>query len=540
MKKNIITEMWQKYQFDTLSILMLIGILIQINYFNAENACSFFELLETNILGVIPGVVLYCFLRIFFRPLFCLLSVSVLVDSLAFINAKKIELTQFPLVWNDLINFSHFSLVLRYLNNSYLTASLIGLIFIVVLGWRSCSFKHDLYPLGCKLFLLSCLVIFSHWIFNPQLETFDAIRKNQLFSFSYFPWNLLRNVEKNGLLVHLYQTSFRKKIPKPNELTYKKFMSYSEKTESADAPHHIIYILCESCWQNKSYFNRAFKPLLDQGLIPFRAISPTYGGGTPNAEFEMYTSLPAVGYLSGIIYQEYSSLLSPKADTIINSMNNKGYHTIALHNNGKKFWRRDIVLNKLGFNHFIGIELMDEKNIEGDVNLFAKALEEFNKFKDVPTFFSLITLSTHGPYINNGDDGVMDYERKLQKSLAQMALFITKIKQVDPNVIIVVYGDHKPALNNFFTKLGILNVHNPDLSLLGDVPVLIYDANKKRLSSVINQSAHKPFYCVSAIIDHYVLHSGNPAANYIYKNSCPSNEKKDNIPSWLYYWSIFN
>lgn len=75
-------------------------------------------------------------------------------------------------------------------------------------------------------------------------------------------------------------------------------MSYNDVIR----PKYFIYILCESCWNDKWHFKELFNPLIDEGATSLRTISPVFGGGTPNAEFEMYTGLSSKRIFNGIIF----------------------------------------------------------------------------------------------------------------------------------------------------------------------------------------------------------------------------------------------
>ena len=206
-----------------------------------------------------------------------------------------------------------------------------------------------------NILILSCFLIPPTYS-SLQEQLKKAIPSAYFDALSYSSWDWKVNMKNNGLLLHLVQTSFRTILNKPEPATYTQWTQF-KKTSSIPATKHIIYILCESCWYNKHLFSELFQPLLDEGFISLRGISPVYGGGTPNAEFEMLTTLPALGVLNGVIYQEYGELLSETTNTLVTLLRNRGYQTLAFHNSTKEFWRRMEVLPKLGFNQFYSINL---------------------------------------------------------------------------------------------------------------------------------------------------------------------------------------
>jgi phosphoglycerol transferase MdoB-like AlkP superfamily enzyme len=331
-------------------------------------------------------------------------------------------------------------------------------------------------------------------------------------------------------------------------VTYIHFKNYLDQ-KSTKSINHIIYILCESCWYDKHFFGYLFNPLLKEEFIALRGVSPAYGGGTANAEFEMLTALPSSIHLDGIIYQEYTHLVSDQTQTVITALKEKGYSTLALHNYINYFWKRNVILPKLGFQRFISIEEMDCHDTSwppSDRFLYDKTLKEFSVIKNRPAFLSLVTMFTHGGYAEYNDDlGVGDYKNRLKQAIVDMAMFIHQIKALDPNVFIVIYGDHKPPLPEFFHQNHIVDEKNErKQEVIGDVPVFIYHSDKKLLKKLAFELNHKPFYCISAILDQKILHSGAAVTRYMYKNICLQHhlaykKRIQLVPSWLYYWSLF-
>ncbi len=63
---------------------------------------------------------------------------------------------------------------------------------------------------------------------------------------------------------------------------------------------------------------------------------------------------------------------------------------------------------------------------------------------------NLITMSTHGPYPRENDSGEYVYAYELKQAIERFIDFSKEVREIDPNAVIVIYGDHKPALNKFF------------------------------------------------------------------------------------------
>lgn len=342
----------------------------------------------------------------------------------------------------------------------------------------------------------------------------------------------------------------------------------------SQGPKTVIYVLCESCWYNNEQFKQYFQPLLNAGYKTFRATSPVYGGGTANAEFEMLTGLPSnSGVLSGIIYQEYSSLIKDNASSLPNALNKKGYLTVAAHDFGGKFWRRDVMYKKFGFDKFISLgdmgelpKFYSEQRKTGtwppdDFLLYRSVLNEIENNTDKKMFFHLITMSSHGPYPYDNDLGQGMYTARIQENVSRLVDFTKKLSQLEPDAIILVYGDHKPALNRFFYENNVLpsdlfvRTGKEDNDFLfrkdatpadyGDVPVFIKGGDEDVVKKFISDANGKPFFCVSSIFDRYFVNSGLYSFNYNVQNGCLSSQPYDYhkmitmTPSWVYSMSLF-
>ena len=302
----------------------------------------------------------------------------------------KFKLTNEPLVWSDLVHLWTNSVLPKYMSLHH------WLFLIGLAGWLTWSMGKRLTSLRLKSLLngwsLSCL-LFVPFIFFPKLN---------LLALDYNALDWGSNVQLNGLLFHLIQTTQKSPSLSYSEIDKNEFNQWLKRENVAlKRPQKIIFILCESCWFDEGHFKDLFKPLFDRGFSSLRSISPVYGGGTPNATFEILTGLPSHNnYLKGVIYQEYASSLSERVHALPQYLQDAGYSTLALHNNSRTFWQRHIVNPKLGFETYLGLEEMPAPPSDDwpdDGVLFSVGLEQFNRFKNSPAFLYFTTIFTHGP-----------------------------------------------------------------------------------------------------------------------------------------------
>lgn len=108
-------------------------------------------------------------------------------------------------------------------------------------------------------------------------------------------------------------------------------------------------------------------------------------------------------------------------------------------------------------------------------------------------------------------------------------------KSVLPTNLFSKTGDHD---NDFVFKWDI----NP--TDYGDVPVFVAAGNNANLKQLVQEANNQPYFCVSSLIDKYLINSALPSFRYNIKNECSntnySYEKKINaMPSWVYSLALF-
>lgn len=520
--------------------------------------------------AIIPLFLFYGFLRLFsFAWLAALISAAT-TFGLSFANAMKSSLTGDPLSFTDLSTTVNLSIVFHYLNTWQIASIGIALALMLLCLLYS---VYRLSFVGVRRYAVSFLAILAIGSFAvPSPDTFASGLShvaNEVLAeigVDYIDWDWTENIRMNGLTTHLIQTSERRLPPKPTTDENAAFARLSLPVDAASTrPRKIIFVLCESCWNDGNNFRELYQPLTDNGFQEFRAISPVYGGGTVNTSFEMLTGLPAdSGVLTGIIYQEYNALLSKQAHSMPRYLKKLGYQTIAMHNNKRKFWFRDVVNPKMGFDRFISLEDMGYSPPVGwadDAYLFNSALELLRLAGDQPLLLTLTSVYTHGSYPFVNDFGEGDYTSRLKTTLERMVDFVSAVNLIDPNALIIIYGDHKPSLTRYFYERGVfprsafaqIGETNEDFrfddafphEIKGDVPVYIRYPGNQSLAHFKAEANGLPFFCLSEIVDRYFIHSGLPAHTFsteVCKDYRQEGYEKTvkRFPSWLYALSVID
>lgn len=517
-----------------------------------------------------PVLLIYLLLKLIIPSILSVLIVSFTIAILSIINKIKLSLANAPLVWNDLSTFSNISLVGHYFNYWH---ALVVVLFVFFCILSCCIYStRKITKKYYALHLSLCLAItpFATFpyvnVFNEKLESTMSYASKKA-GVNYIFWNWGQNIQRNGLPLHLVQTSRRTMPAAPTE-TQRRSFDYlkNQPSNNMKRPKNIIVILFEAGWHDDANFKNLFSEFEKIGLVEFRAIAPVYGGNTVNSSFELLTGLPSRGVLKGVIYQEYTSLISDNAETFPRYLHKVGYSTIAAHNHYKSFWQRNIIMPKFGFNKFLGLEDMAHGQSLGwadDSVLFDAAIEELNKNISQSHFLFLTTVFTHGDFKFNDDYGEQDYAERLSVSIKRISEFILRVKALEEDTLILVAADHKPALTRYFYEKGVLGrdqfssigERNEDfifsldssMELIGDVPAYIYYHDSAKIYNFIKKANNEPYFCVAQALDEEFTNVGVPAFVFSKLNSiCNNNNLMNydtivaNYPDWIYSLSIFD
>lgn len=527
-------------------------------------------------LAFAPLLLIYNFSRLVMPRVSAMGLITVLTIALSVANEQKISLTTQPLSWSDISRLDRLLIAIKYATigniiTLIILAALFGGALTLELKYRKTipfsSWRKTRIAALITLFALS----FYNYFELLDLKLGDAITSSmQTLGIRYVPWDRERNYRTNGLLLHIIQSARPKKIPKGNPAAEANLRSKIAKVAHNNSKiDQLILILCESCWYESNYFSSSFEPLRALGFSEWRAISPSYGGETVNASFEILTGLPSNNILNGVIYDEYADIMSDKVISIPQHFAENKSQTIAIHNYNKEFWSRHIVKPKLGFNRFIGLEDMRHNTPSGqwpkDSLLTDSAKNELNKINSEDSFFIfLVTVYTHGGYDTEPigrpvDNGEYDYSTRLSESINTIANFVKKIRVSKPKASILILGDHKPPLSKmfwesqviprkYFVSTGSSNMHfvlnsTAPLSVIGDVPGFLLTPDPKFDKYFANIANNKTFYCLGQLIDKLMLDGKLPASNLDHsacnaKDFVPEIDRKK-YPEWLYRLSLF-
>lgn len=276
---------------------------------------------------------------------------------------------------------------------------------------------------------------------------------------------------------------------------------YSEVSDVIQ-PTNLIVIMNESFSDPRNIA----EPNTQEELLPFISSMsentekgvlcvPVYGGNTADTEYEFLTGntkqfLP----VGSVAYQVYCH--DPEYG-IAETLKNQGYRTVALHPYGGTNWNRNVVYPEMGFDEFYSLENWGEEieylrwcpNDETAYRKIEHIYEEKEENEKLFTF--LVTMQNHGGYTENLDGYEstvsLDYDEDYSDAEVYLSLInesdqafenlIHYFDEIDEPTMIVMFGDHLPALSKFYQELlGKSSEQNTkeDNRLLYETPYIIW------------------------------------------------------------------
>lgn len=317
------------------------------------------------------------------------------------------------------------------------------------------------------------------------LSTFGLVRANILATFF---GNLAYAYEDYGVPYCFVNTWLNTGIQKPvgySEEAVKKIfskdlyekdgtMKLTPKPEENEKYPNVIFLQLES-FTDPYLFNNI---KLSRDPMPYyRSLMKNYssgsltvpacGAGTANTEFEVMTGI-SVKFFGPGEYPFKSVLKDKTAESIATDLKNLGYGTHAIHNHRALFYNRNEVFNNIGYDTFTSVEYMSDvaktpKNWAKDDILTSQIMDALKSTKSRDYIYT-ISVQGHGKYpteqlVKNPKVEVTDaptndmkwkYEYYVNQ-VYEMDRFVHELtdtlSKFDEPVVLVMYGDHIPALD---------------------------------------------------------------------------------------------
>ncbi|WP_407313525.1 LTA synthase family protein [Desulfosporosinus sp. SB140] len=357
----------------------------------------------------------------------------------------------------------------------YIWLSLIalGIVVLIVLILKFTPHENYKWRQKTAVFLIAAaMVTFFYTKFGSIEETFSL----ELINLSQ-----RMNYDENGMMLGFFLNAEYLKVQVPSEYqesTIQQIVDTTKKTYSTDPNFkpNIIFVMSEAFWDPTLLKNVSF----NKDPIPFfhslqksqtsgTMLSPVYGGGTANTEFEALTGFSTQFLPSGSI--PYAQYVNKPVEALPTILQRQGYATSAIHTYDNWFYNRNNVYKELGFDKFVSKEFFNNPEYKGqyirDTELSQKVLDEVKETKQ-PDFIYAVSMQNHGPYsdvespqntvyctdsnlsvaskamLDNYSNSVADVDQSIKQ-------LIDGLKQIDQPTVVIFYGDHLPMLGDDYS-----------------------------------------------------------------------------------------
>lgn len=348
-------------------------------------------------------------------------------------------------------------------------------------------------PVRLLLILIPALVLslFSLNISNPDSISSKISKK---FSDNPLLWNSLDDAKTNGTTLSFLHLLNPKVMDKPtgyNENTMKEIAQrYHDEAKQINTSRSnnltddtVIYVLSESFSdptrvpglkfnQDPMSHIRSIKSQTTSGLM----LSPGYGGGTANIEYEALSGLSLTNFDSTLT-TPYQQLVPQQANPFsINQLwntANGSSSSIAIHPFNPAMYFRSANYKKFGFSKFwsynppnimVNQDRIDSSGYVSDKASYKEVLDNLGD-KASGQFIQLVTMQNHLPYpdwygnnqyvAESTDTRIIDDEKQKEYRTYAKGVeytdkatnsFLQELNKIDSPITVVFYGDHLPGI----------------------------------------------------------------------------------------------
>ena len=426
---------------------------------------------------------LYLLTFYLYVPLFVVYPAVILF---AFTNYIKVFYRNETFVFTDLLLLKETGNIAgKYeikLTNSIYFAILVFAFFIIA----AILIKRIKIPLIPRIAIPVAGIIIFAFSFNSIVMSPTSYLEKKYQSTT---WDIKKEYAENGFILG-FVTSFKRSLlfapdnySKNSVLSSAQFLGYDdaggEKDNFSGELPNIIVIMNESYWDCYNNLTgiaynqdpmESVRPIMDShgsGTL----LSPLFGGGTSNIEYEFLTGKSIMFYPpNSIVYQQY---ITKKQWSLAWHLDSLGYSTSAIHPYYHWFWKRSTVFPLLGFENIYfdtDIKYTEKKgSFVSDLSLTNEIIDKYELLSEngsIPIFNFSISMQNHGGYwagiykepdvqihltVNNGDntDAVCEVFGEGIRYASEAFVALTEyFENVSRPTYIIMFGDHAPSFSN--------------------------------------------------------------------------------------------
>lgn len=420
---------------------------------------------------------------------------------LAVANTIKISILNEPIYPLDAVFIKNLNLLFKMVSGNNLKVVIIGIVFVlfvILITWfinkkfpvffvfrrkklRSVSFVVSTIFIGFWGYFVSSYnrpdsmlnKLTVAYDLYPDLETVHQIR-------NYFGYGFY-----NGLIVNAPGQNITKPIGYSSETIHQILDKYQDKANTMNLERirddfediNVFTILSESLSDpsllNGLDIDSPFSYITDKTdkVASGYVLTPVYGGGTPNTEYELLTSM-SIGSLNSSVSTAFQSFVAGKNH--LPSLFKIGEYereALALHSYGSHLYKRRQVYSSLGVDTQIFSNDMKYKDpitpqgeLISDESTYQEVLDLYSETDEAMTLH-IVTMQNHQSYydiypdyhfipsstsITNQEtlDSIKIYTEGLYYTDLATKDFVDSLNEIDKPYILFLYGDHLSGLYN--------------------------------------------------------------------------------------------
>jgi phosphoglycerol transferase MdoB-like AlkP superfamily enzyme len=439
------------------------------------------------------------------RIAFWVLSVILIILSL--ISGIKLKMLGVPLLPWDFVLSGETQDMLKYINNILSVRVIVGIVLFVVLGYLALNrTRYILNRFSWKERVITAVVSL---LLLLALYTDQPLHARSWAGIQALPWNQAENTRTNGFA---FTTMMNTEIMFENQkngftdqdvaaVTDK--LPKSEQTEPGPIKPNIVIVLSEAFWDPTVIKGTQFSsdPIpffhhLQQNYSSGHMLSPQFGGGTANVEFEVLTGNSMRFLPQGSV--PYNQYITKGMDSLASILARQGYTSTAINPFYSWFFNSKSVYNNLGFSSFIPIEyfkphyegpyIADSEvadNIiaksvatQGPDFIFANTME--NHFQFLPEKFEENTFKITGDMTESARGMLETLSQGMNASDKMLQSIVKHFEQIKEPTLVVFFGDHLPYLGDdyqaFIESKYLEGKNDPDfLNKMYKVPLVVWN-----------------------------------------------------------------
>ena len=421
-----------------------------------------------------------CVASIFRRRVFFMTIVSGLWLALGITNGMILSNRMTPFTVYDLQSVKDgLSIMTNYFKGWQIAAIGVGVVLLVlgiILLWKKAPKKEEV-KIRRNILAVICAVAMT---FGATGLTINAGIID-----TYFP-NLAYGYRDNGVPYCFINTWLNTGVSQPKVYEKEKIVNIFTEDElkttvgkttgiSGEKKPNIIFVQLESLMDPLTLKDVEFSedPIPNLRKIYKENSSgkltvPSVGAGTANVEFESITGM-SVKFFGPGEYPYKNIMLETTCESIPYNLKELGYATHAIHNHRGVFYGRNSVFPNLGFDSYTSVEYMNNvsktpKNWAKD-NVLIKQMKNALESTKGQDYIYTISVQGHGKYptekvLENPEITVTSapsnelkwqweyYANQIHEMDQFVANFLKEMEEFDEDTVVVMYGDHVPAIDN--------------------------------------------------------------------------------------------